>query len=704
MADRDPSDFPGRATVKPTAAAPAALPGKWRIGRGRPWPRPVRIAIRIIAALVGLLILAWAILFITKGRFLKPTFERIATASAGRDVRVAGDFQFYFNLINLKFVAEGLRIANPGWATRPTLFEARRIDLDGATIAFLFGKRRINRLDLADGRLDLEWDAAGRRNSWTFGDPDRPGKPLDLPVIRRATVAGTRLRYSDPRMQLAADMRFETIRAADTRFAGDVRFSGEGRMRGHAFTLSGGLLSPNETVAGGRNRLVAAARSGRTALDVSGTLPAATRIEGADLRLVARGPDLALLFDFLGVAIPETRAYRFTSHLTKDGEAWKFTSLAGRFGNSDLAGRMTITMPGGRLRIDAGLRSDAVDIIDVGPFIGYDPERLAAQGAKGAVRRVNGAPRLLPDAPLRIEAIRNFDAHVDYAVRAIRAPNLPISNVALTLDLDRSLLKLSPLTMDVAGGKLASDITLNARARPVMTSYDIRLAPTPMGRLLKGWGVEESGTSGVVKARVRMKGAGDTVHESLAHADGRIAVILPAGTFWTRNIQLSELDVGTFITKMFEDKLKKPVAVNCGLIAFTVRQGVAAADPILIDTDKNVMLGTGSFSFRDESLDLKFRADGKKFSLLSAQSPVRIGGYFAAPALGVIGPELLARGGAGVALGLVASPIAPILAFVDIGDAKSAACGPVLAGAKASGQRTSKGKPRDDVGSGRPKG
>src|SRR3546814_13483472 len=82
---------------------------------------------------------------------------------------------------------------------------------------------------------------------------------------------------------------------------------------------------------------------------------------------------------------------------------------------------------------------------------------------------------------------------------------------------------------------------------------------------------------------------------------------------------------------MFQKKLKDPVEIKCGLIAFTVRDGVAAADPIIIDTRKNVMLGRGGFSFRNESLDLAFRADGKKFSLFSGQSPVGIGGTFARP-------------------------------------------------------------------------
>ena len=187
---------------------------------------------------------------------------------------------------------------------------------------------------------------------------------------------------------------------------------------------------------------------------------------------------------------------------------------------------------------------------------------------------------------------------------------------------------------------------------------------------------------------------------SLSNAHGRIAFIMPEGTFWTRNVQIAELDIGTFAQKMLQGKLKEPVHINCGLIGFTVRGGVAAADPILIDTTKNVMLGRGGFSFRNEALDLAFRADGKKFSLFSGQSPIGIQGSFAKPGINPISGDLIERAGAGLALGIVGTPLATVLAFVDVGDAKAAKCGPVLAGAPASAQRTAGGKPRDDVGNG----
>jgi hypothetical protein len=687
-----------QATPTHEAAEPVAEP---RRIRRDPASTTLAMGFSLVATIVGLILLAWAILFITKGRFLKPTFEKYASRFAERKIAVAGDFQFYFNPIDIKFLAEGLTVSNPDWAKNPTFFKSKLIDTNIETIPLIFGKRRVTWLDLVKGDVNLEWDAQAKRNTWTFGDPNKPAKPFELPVIRRANVVGTTLHYRDPVMQLLADLKFDTIKARDTSFASDIRFSGDGSIRSRPFILSGSLMSPNQTITGGQNKLALHASAGGNVMDVTGTLPGATEIEGAKLRMVVRGPNLAELFDFLGVASPATRRYRFVSNLTKHGDEWRFTRLGGRFGDSDLAGRMTISMPETRLRIDADLTSRSVDIIDVGPFLGYDPQQIEKAGDRGIVRTVAGTPRILPDATLRADAISRFDAHVDYKVARIRAESFPISNIETTVDLDHSLLKLSPLTFDMARGHLSSDIVIDARGKPIVTDYDIRLAPTPMGILLAGFGAEESGTSGTIRARIQLKGEGDTVHESLASADGRIAIVMPKGTFWTRNIQLSELDIGTFITKMWSDKLKKPVEINCGLIAFTVRDGIATADPLLIDTQKNVILGRGGFSFKDESVSLSLRADGKTFSLFSGQSPIGLKGYFVAPKVDVISPQLITRGAVGLALGVVASPLAAVLAFVDPGDAKSAACGPVLAGANAAAMRTSKGKPREDVGSGK---
>lgn len=661
------------------------------VPRRSPLHVAVAAGLGVFATLVGVLVLAWAILFVTKGRFLKHGFEHLASRYTGREVRVAGDFNLYFNPINTAFLAEGLTIKNPAWAPRPYFFRADRIDSSIATIPLILGHRRFNRLDLIGGAVDTEWDRDHKRNSWTFGAPNQRGKPFTLPDIRSALIDRTAVRYVDPLMRLSTDIRIATIRSKNSQVPDLIRFDGDGQLRDRRFTLGGQLQSVNATLAGGRNKFQLDARSGSTSLDVGGTLPGATVIEGADLSVDARGANLRDLFDFLGVAVPATRRFRFRSHLTKDDGEWKFTRLRGSFGDSDLAGKLTISMPRKRLLIVADLKSRAVDIVDIGPFIGYDPRRLDAMGAKGAVQRVDGHPQILPDASLRIDALKNFDARVDYSVDQIKTLHIPVSNIALTLDLDHRLLKLSPLTMDISGGHLSSDISIDARRPAVFTSYDIRLSPTPLGKLFNRFGLESTGTTGTMKARVQMTGTGDSLHKSLSTANGRMAIILPKGTFWTRNVQLAELDIGTYVQKLLQAKLKKPVEVNCGAIAFTVNGGRAVADPILIDTTKNVITGRGGFNFANESLDLQFRAHAKTFSLFSGQSPIGLDGYFAGPRVHVISPQLLTRAGVGVALGVVATPVAALLAFVDPGTAASAQCGPVLEGDRASAQRTVKG-------------
>lgn len=656
---------------------------------------------RVLLGLIGAIILAWLLLFITKGRFLKHPFERTVSSLINRKTRVQGDFQLYFAPLQIKFYAEGLTIANPAWAGKPHLFTARKVDTRIAPLSLLFGKRRFYWLDLTDGAVDLEWNAAQDRNSWTFSDK-KGGKPLQFPRIDRAAVAGTTIRYIDPRLPLSADLAVDTITSTNARIGKAVGVQGTGRIRDTPFRLSARLLSPNATVNRGANQLVARAWAARNVIDVAGTLPSIADVENVPLQTRARGRDLSELLAIIGVAIPSTRTYALKAQLVKEGESYRFTALSGTFGNSDVAGRLTVDN-GGRLHLDSALTTRRLDIIDAAPFIGYNPDIVATKGAVAAAAATGaGQQRILPDAALPIATMQRFDANLAWRIGMVRSRNVPISNIDLTLALDRGRLALSPLTFSMARGNVASDIVFDTRQRPSADSYDIRLEPTPMGRLLAGYGVAEAGTTGTIKGRIQLHGRGDTIHDSLSTASGRIAFVMPKGSFWTRNVQLSELDLGTFAYKLFQGRLKEPVAINCGLIGFTVHDGMAAADPILIDTEKNVILARGGFNFATEAIDLRVRADAKKFSLFSGQSPVGLGGSFARPSLNVITPQLLGRAGIGAGLAVVATPVAGILAFVDIGDARSAACSPVLSAATARNQRTAGGKKRDDVGDGKP--
>jgi uncharacterized protein involved in outer membrane biogenesis len=660
-----------------------------------PWPRRIAVAALV---LVLLLFAVWALLFITKGRFLRPWFETIASARAQRQVKVAGEFNLYFDPIDLAFRADGLTVANPAWAQQGDLIAARHLALRVRTGSLLWGRPVIAQAAIDGARLGLQWDAQHQRNTWTFATSGLPATTADLPDIERGVITQTHVDYGDPQAQLVLHVDVSPIvdaraQAGQAKFGQALGFTGTGTLRNQPVRFAGQIEQPDRTVDTRPSAVVLHAQANATTIDVSGQMPGITNIAAGQYHFAARGANMANLFDFMGVVAVPTRRYHLVADVVHTDQTWTFSGIKGTFGDSDLAGRLAVATRGDRLHLDADLHTASLDLLDAAPILGYDPQRLDQMGTRGLVTRENGHPRILPDAPLRSADLRRFDADLRYRVGAIAASHFPVGQIDLTLRLDHGVLTLQPLTAVVAGGRLDSGFVLDTRGPEVKAQYRLALRPTPLGTLLAQFGVKQSGTTGTLEARVAMHGVGDSLRSNLGHASGRMAVIIPAGTLSTRDAQLAELDIGTFAQRMFQKKLKDPVAINCGLVAFTVADGVARADPLLIDTRKNVITGTGDFSFRDESVDLQVRARGKTFSLFSLQSPVGVGGYLAAPRVNVVSGQLLRRIAVGGALGLVASPVAALIAFVDPGNGKAAACGPVLAGARSAAQHTTTGQP-----------
>src|SRR3546814_16550526 len=125
-------------------------------------------------------------------------------------------------------------------------------------------------------------------------------------------------------------------------------------------------------------------------------------------------------------------------------------------------------------------------------------------GAVGTVETVGCRPRVLPDAPLRVEALKHFDADVRYRVTKVRAESFPISHVDLTLALKTGLMELKPFNFVVAGGTVKSDIAIDARPAVVRPEYDLRLSPPRLGTFLARFGTQESGTTDTVSRRLNM--------------------------------------------------------------------------------------------------------------------------------------------------------------------------------------------------------
>ena len=142
----------------------------------------------------------------------------------------------------------------------------------------------------------------------------------------------------------------------------------------------------------------------------------------------------------------------------------------------------------------------------------------------------------------------------------------------------------------------------------------------------RGFGVEESGTTGTDQGAD--PAAGHRRHAARFAGDRRTAgsrSSCPQGTFWTRNVQLSELDLGTFVQKMFQDKLKEPVRdqLRADRLHRAQRHRGGRSDPDRHQEECDRRRGRLQLQGPKRSTCAS-APTRKKFSLFSGQSPVGV--------------------------------------------------------------------------------
>lgn len=639
--------------TQPLEQAAAPAPAGTPTGRRR----------ALLWATVALPVVGWAALAAGAATPLRGLVERHASAAFGQRVTIDGPLRIFVTPLSVTVTAGHVRIANPKWALGDTLLDAETVSARLATFDLLIGKAGFRSLAISNGTLNLERSKRGDRVNWAIA---RPGTLFDSGAIRSIDADRLAVQYRDH----GRDVQARLMLAQGGR--GIIDLSGEGSLGGRRFALTGTVRSAEETPA----RFDLRAHTDDFAFAISSEADAPFTLRANGLDASARGRDFAQLAALGGVTLPALPDYEIKARIDSGRGGWHFSHVSGRIGGTDFSGKLTLDQRRDRPRIVAQLASRTLALADARQLLGIHDGSAAMLDEETGLRFT---PRLLPDATLSPEALQRFDAVVDYRADAISGSDHQLGHLTMTLALVGGRLQISPASVDLGGGFVASDLFIDARRSPALVRGDIRLSPTPMGRLLRDWGIAPAGTTAMVKGRIQLTGRGDTLREAIGHADGRMALIIPGGVARMEQASASSLDMANMSDALFRDGADdNAAAIRCGLIAFTVRDGLATADPILIDTDGHVLTGRGALDLREERLDLRLNADGKATAFFTRLSPVRLGGTLTDPVLEREPVSWFSQSGF---FGLPLPNLATILGFVDPDGAQAPACGPILRGA-----------------------
>jgi AsmA family protein len=598
--------------------------------------------------------------------YFRSSIIRFIEVRAQRQIQVGGNFELHLFTLNPRLIAGHVTIGNPPWMPSGTTAVIEKISMAIELPGFGHGFG-IAKLEMAGATLRLARDSTGHAN-WQMRDPDK-NSAQNFAIIYSLSMPNAEVVLDDAlrHVQFAG-----TVSARDRDEKGGLRLlqmDGRGQMNGRAATFE--ILGDALRTASHERpyHFTFAERSSGSRLTGRGFLLRSFDFNNLDTTFEAQGADLKDLYFLTGVTLINTGSYHVSGTLARRGTTSSFRDLIVTSGQSDIRGTMTVETSSGRPKLDADLDSQVLRLADLG-----------ARAAGRAPEAGAGPPLLLSNTMLSPKAVRHGDALVSFHARRVDVGQVSLHAVAAKITINHGILVVAPLTAEVLQGKLWAHVRLDATTEAPAAELDLKITDLQVGQIDRKR-LDQPPVEGLLQARITVSGHGRSVHQVAASANGTVTAVLPRGVIRDSLARLSGIDLGGLARLLAKDK--KETAVRCGVASFQAHEGTLTAQSMVVDTDPVLITGDGAIHLDSEALDLAFQGHPKDFVLLRVRSPLLVHGTLSHPSLEMKARNSVVQVAEAVALGVVLTPLAAVLAFVDPGLTKNADCAALIAAANA---------------------
>lgn len=645
-----------------------ASPKRSFVRRHRLWLAPLGLVVLGGVALVLLWDWNW---------FKGPLAARLSLV-ANRQVTIEGPLEVDLGRVTHVRLRD-LSIANDDGFPGDHLARVEGIDLAVEMMPLLRGRLVLPRIAVTRPDLNLVRHKDGTGN-WTLGrtGPDSRSEGAereDLPVVGLLTIDGGQLGFTDESRDLTLKGSIDAVGQSGEE-SPRVGLNVEGTLAGRPLRIEidGGSITMLKDTRQPYPFMIDALLSG-THVRFEGEAIEPMKLQKVEAKVTAEGPNAADLFPLFGIPAPETPPFAITADLKRDAENYEISNLKGRIGDSDIAGDMSVDPRGERLGIKGKLHSKMLDFDDIGPVLGLPPATSEGETASPAQMRqaeaLRKSDRVLPDARLSLEKVRAVDADLVYTADKVNAPGAPLEGVALTVSLREGVLQIAPLRVGIAGGRVDARIRIDARQDVVATTGDIRFNGFDLKRFFAAAPIKDA-AQGEMYGRIQFAGRGNSIREMLATADGQVGMVVDKGVVSNLLLELAGLDIAESLGLLATED--KPVTLSCFVIDLEVTNGQARSRAVVLDSSDTTVTAEGALNLKDERLDFKITPHPKDVTLMSVRVPVHARGFLKSPSIAPDATALAARGGVAVALGVLLTPLAALIAFIDPGDKIAVNC------------------------------
>lgn len=289
-------------------------------------------------------------------------------------------------------------------------------------------------------------------------------------------------------------------------------------------------------------------------------------------------------------------------------------------------GNMSLTMlqVDGKSQITGSIVVPVLHLSDIG-MSEVEPEGDDTADLEGAAaERVNPAKSENGDSQplfsreiLDLSWLDNVDLDYDISVNQIMGAGIAVGRLEGQLGIKNSVLRVSPMRLNVEGGDVNLNFEFDAREIPTFsltTKADNLALGSWISQVHEGITVE-----GEVSLDIDIQGKGLSAHEFASSLEGSIDLGLEDALFPKKYAQFLSVDIlGWALTKA--SLASNEAALNCVMAKFDIKQGVARSKLLLADGPHLLIEGRTTLDMGQESMDMVLLPKQKKriFSNISA--------------------------------------------------------------------------------------
>ena len=621
---------------------------------------------------------------------LKPYAERAISQALGRPFKIGGSLEIERGW-TIKIVAHDVHIGNAAWSDRKDMAS---IDTVQASLDLwdLLTKQQVTIPEIVLGHpvAVLERNAKGETN-WQFGaepapDAAPPAKRSDLPLIGKLVVHDAKIDYRDAKTNQQVSTKLADLSAVAQGETGQMKVTANGTIGELPLNVDGSFGS-YRLLADGNQPFPAEGTLtlGKSKFLLDGKIGDPANLEAVDLTMQLTAQDLTKALALFDLPAPEIPPFDLDGHLTRKNGEVRMEDLHGKVGDSTLKGWLAFGAVNGRSKISGDLTSARFDLDDVGGLIGLPPSSGPGETASHRQKKEDKAHEdsryVIPDTQLNTARWRALDVDVHFKGERVDAGKLPMQAVEFHIVMDDGKLKVDPLNATIAGSALIASIAVDSTKQPPLAAIDASADKLELERFLGEFGLKQYG-QGKISARVSLKGQGKGLRAILGSSHGQMALIMDKGALSALVIEALHLDVAEVLGVLFgsqPDNKAKLFGVRCLVTDFQVKQGIGYAKTFVLDTTDSLIKVKGAVNLGSEAIELDLDTSPKDNSVLASPSTIYLRGNFNKPSAA---PDLTSTGiraAAAVAVGVLLTPLAAFLPFIEIGTAEDAPCASLIA-------------------------